>query len=1073
MNEFKPSGFFVLRTPLLPIQDFLDLSRELGFFQTLHQGSEPASAAAADRKLVRARLQKLVDRAEVQEALWLASPEFFEALSLWRKEPESEKGTRLEHSLYRYVARMTSRATPFGLFAGCTLGKLGSETRLEIGPRTSYCRRSRLDMEYLCNLADKISSDPALHDGISFRPNTSLYLAGGRYHHSQGYLVDGGRSYRLVGTQTAPYLNSTLERASSGATPHELARALVKDWEVRFEEAQNYIRKLIESQVLVSDLTPPITGPEPVEDMLAHLDGVQDPSIKPALYSISERLHKLDQGRLGNDLRDYREIINTAKTLPAEFKSDHLVQVDLTKPATRVSLDQQLAGSILHAVEALRSLVPAPKESPLEQFKKDFRERYQDQEVPLLLALDEEIGIGFERNEGPSVIPEPLLENLDFATEDNTPFRAGQAEFILLRKLQELALEGKTTLELNAKFLESVRVKNPLPLPDAFAVMGSVIGPSDPPDKRPVFFLQGVSGPSGALLLGRFCHADSGLATCVQEHLRVEESLCGFDGAVLAEVAHLPEGRIGNILYRPHLRDHEIPFLASSRAQSDRQIAVADLMVSVANERITLRSRRLGREVIPRLTSAHGYAHERNLKLYKFLCLLQTQAVASALSWDWGILDQSLFLPRVVFKNVVLAPARWRLTKELIAELDHKDRVEMLRRAGGWRNKMRVPRFALLAEADHQLLIDFENVLSVETLVRYIRQRDSARLVEMLPAPDQLCAHGPEGRFTNEVVIPFVRRIPVKLPPMRGEQNQGQRAASESRHFTRSFMPGSEWLFARIYASPSQVDHLLLKQVAPLVGEVSDSGEADGWFFVRYADPEWHLRLRFHGEPERLHSSLLSRLRERLEGMTEQGQIWRVQFDTYEREVERYGGPAGIQVAERLFHLDSALVLDLLATISDDLGGQLRWRLAFCSADTLLAGMGLDLRTRQQLVNSLEESLERNFPVDQKYKKQLSSKFRDERPALEKLFVSRQEEIPVAAEAALRRYAGQLLAIRTELDSLLQAGELRKTLRELAASYIHMHLNRIFRSAANAQEMVLYDFLGRIYESSLARAAGR
>src|SRR5437660_5118684 len=109
----------------------------------------------------------------------------------------------------------------------------------------------------------------------------------------------------------------------------------------------------------------------------------------------------------------------------------------------------------------------------------------------------------------------------------------------------------------------------------------------------------------------------------VQEHLRAEEQLKKDRNAVFAEVAHLPEGRIGNVLFRPILRHYEIPYLGSSRLPQERQIQVSDLMVSVQGERVVLRSRRLGCEVIPRLTSAHGYAHNRNLKLYKFLCLLQ------------------------------------------------------------------------------------------------------------------------------------------------------------------------------------------------------------------------------------------------------------------------------------------------------------------------------------------------------------------------------------------------------------------------------------------------------------------
>ncbi len=36
-------------------------------------------------------------------------------------------------ALVRYFLRMAGRATPFGLFAGCTVGTIDGETRLAIG----------------------------------------------------------------------------------------------------------------------------------------------------------------------------------------------------------------------------------------------------------------------------------------------------------------------------------------------------------------------------------------------------------------------------------------------------------------------------------------------------------------------------------------------------------------------------------------------------------------------------------------------------------------------------------------------------------------------------------------------------------------------------------------------------------------------------------------------------------------------------------------------------------------------------------------------------------------------------
>ena len=1119
-REFTASGFCVLRTPLLPFQEFLALAQELSLAQVLKDGGDASSAANADRKLARERLSRLLERREVQEALWLASPEFFQSLSIWKQDAESAKGQRMERALYRYVARMSSRPTPFGLFAGCSLGMIAAETRMEVGPHSCYGRRSRLDMEYLSNLAEKITSGPELQKQLCFRPNSSLYLAGGRYHHAQSYLAQDARCYRLVATEPTPYLAATLERASAGATAAQLSAALVKDDpEITMEEAEDYVRQLIESQLLISDLTPPITGQEPIEEMLAQLGAAQkeEESVSATLKSVAQRLRALDEHGVGNDLADYDQIVAALRTLPCQFKLDHLVQVDMMKKPVQVSLDQRLVREILAGVEVLHSLAISPPSDPFRQFKEDFRERYQEEEIPLVLALDEDVGIGFERKEGAEAAPEPLIENIDFSrVEAELELTARKPEFALLRKLEELARAKQTCLELDDQLLNAIRVQDPLPLPDAFAVLGQIMGPPDPQGKHS-FHLQNVSGPSGALLLGRFCSADEQLTTCVHEHLRREEACRAGENVIFAEIVHLPEGRIGNVLCRPRLREYEIPYLAASRAPQEHQIPITDLMLSLQNGRIVLRSQRLGCAVVPRLTSAHNYTHGRNLKLYKFLCLLQAQGRCGSLMWNWGILEQASFLPRVTLGNIVFAPARWRIGQETIEKLAGATGEKRLREIEEWRIGNGIPRLAFLVEADNQLLIDFENVLSVGTLVEYIKNHKSARLAEFLGGPAGLCAHGPEGSFTNEVIVPFVRKdqvvgqfgpncpLPVSAfsdfrrggriagPAQRGkrssrsdesikqtdplpkEQRSSGRPALQrtapAGDRERRFLPGSEWLFAKIYASPSQVDRLLLQHIRPLVANVLASGAADGWFFIRYGDPRWHLRLRFHGDPRRLAAEVLPQLRASLQEPEQRGELWRVQLDTYERELERYGGPEGLGIAERLFQYDSELVLELLASISDRLNTELRWHLGLTTVDQLLQALNFDLSMRRLIVNDLGKGQEKNLGVRPSIKKQLSDKFRNERQTVERLLMTGSEHamLPAPATQAVKRFAEKATNLAAQLRSAQQAAGLTRSIEELAGSYVHMHLNRLFRSAANAQEMVLYDFLGRAYDSMLAR----
>ncbi len=71
----------------------------------------------------------------------------------------------------------------------------------------------------------------------------------------------------------------------------------------------------------------------------------------------------------------------------------------------------------------------------------------------------------------------------------------------------------------------------------------------------------------------------------------------------------------------------------------------------------------------------------------------------------------------------------------------------------------------------------------------------------------------------------------------------------------------------------------------------------------------------------------------------------RFAVDTYEREVERYGGPEGMAAAEELFAADSRCVAGLLGCLRGGLGLD-RVGLAVVTVDDLLDALGLDPRRR-------------------------------------------------------------------------------------------------------------------------------
>ena len=1057
------AGFFVLRSPLLPFSEFVMWGEGLEAVARVGVGAGLEEALVRDRDRLRERLAQFAARPGFREAVFIASPSLEAALESWRRDPESKPGRKAEQSLVCYFSRAAARPTPFGLFAGCTTGTVGKRTRLWLSDAGLYGRHTRIDMDYLWTLSEALERDSALRDGFLYWPNSSLYEVGDRLHFAEAVQAENGRSYRLVAVDKTPYLIATLERARAGERLDVLAAALV-DGEVTHTEAKAYVSELAESQILTSEVRPQLTGEQPLDVLIRTL------AQNPATAQFAQRLNEaqidlavIDGEGVGASPDRYRAVASALSGLPAAPQLSRLVQVDLTKPACEFALGDNVVAEIERGVRALHAFTRAREPEALARFREDFVRRYETREMPLLEVLDEENGIGFERSSSPSAEAAQLLGGLPLGQVGDQTARWTRRDALLLGKLGRALSAGSDEISLDSSDLASVEGSEPLALPDGLQVMASIDAPSEDAVQRGAFrvFVRSASGPSGAELLGRFCHVDEQLHRYLAEHLRVEES--NRPDCVYAEIVHLPEGRIGNILCRPVLRAYEIPYLGRSGAPAERQIPVSDLLVSVERDRIVLRSRRLGREVIPRLTTAHNYVW-RSLGVYRFLCALQDQATASGLMWDWGPLESAPFLPRVVHGRTVLSRARWNLNDSDLAAFRQAPGGAQFAAVQQLRADRSLPRYVALVDADNELVVDLENVLSVEALAAQLKRRASAALVELLPGPENLCAVGPEGRFAHELVLPFVRSS--SHPPSASLQPRRTTACQ------RRFAVGSPWLYAKLFTGTATADRVL-NVAAEAVRASLASAAATRWFFIRFGDPEWHLRLRVNGDPQGLLRETLPALSSLTAPLFDSGQLWRVELDTYEREVERYGGAGGIEIAEQVFHADSDAVLAIMRALNGGPGADQRWRVALVGIDRLFDDFGLALEHKRAIVRFACDGYGKELGAGRAFQRALSHRYRDQRAELEALVNGAREPPPALRGSieALRRRSLRMAPLAEELRWLDDRGQLSASLNEIVMSYAHMHVNRLLRSAQRAQEYVLYELLDRIYGSRAAREA--
>ena len=1064
---FQPAGFFVLRAPLLPFSEF----------SAWAEGS-------ADRRLLRDRLFDKAAQPEIREALFLASSDLDDSLQVRERDPGDKRGRRVEQAVARYFARLSGRPTPFGLFAGCCVGTLGRDTRLPLEGRSRVRRHTRLDMHYLDLLSQTLTRQPPLREALTYRPNSSLYRAGGRLRYAQWEPRPLHRAYNLVTLAADAALELALELARDGIRPGDLAAALAARLPgVATEEARAYVDDLIANQILLPEIAPQVTGAvEPLPGMVRELRAAPaGAAVSEVLEEVGRRLQSLDAAGLGAAVGVYRSISDRLAGLGAPVDLSRLFQVDLTHAAPQASLGPEVVEEIERGVALLHRIGEGSETDPMADFRARFEERFGSAEVPLLEALDDEIGIGFRMTGKPEGEAPPLLADLQFPAVE-APARRWEARHDwLLGRIEDTARSGGMELRLEPRDLERLERPDAAPLPDAFSVLASVAAASEEAAARGEFSvaLGGLNGPSGARYFGRFCHAEPELRRRVEEHLRAEEALDA--DAVYAEIVHLPEGRLGNLIVRPVLRDYEIPYLGRSGAPAERQIPPSDLLVSVDRDRVVLRSRRLGRRIVPRLTNAHHYSR-LSLWIYAFLCSLERQGVAGMLAWSWGPLESAAFLPRVRCGRLVLARASWRLRGHEVAELAAPAPSGTLERR---RAERRMPRFVALKQEDHLLPVDMDNVLSLEAMAAVVGGEEDAVLEEIYPPPELLLARGPDGPYTHEIIVPFVRARPASSAPGTRPDGDGRArrdaaagsppgapaGAIELRGapLQRRAVPGSEWLYAKLYCGPLGADQILREVVGPLVRQALGTGAVERWFFLRFADPHPHLRLRLQGPPVRHLGETLPALHAALAPACGRGTVWRLQLDTYEREVERYGGEAGILLAERIFEVDSEAALEVLEALGEEEPPDARWQVVLCSVDRLLADFDAGLPARLDQARRLRDAYAREFRADKGLRIQIGERFRRQRAELEALLKPDCGHPLAAAIAPLERRSERLRPLVAELEAREREGALGRPLREAAAAFAHMAALRLLRSAPRPQELVIYDFLSRLYESRLAR----
>ncbi|MEM9824158.1 MAG: thiopeptide-type bacteriocin biosynthesis protein, partial [Bacteroidota bacterium] len=772
--------------------------------------------------------------------------------------------------------------------------------------------------------------------------------------------------------------------------------------------------------------------------------------IKTAFDRIIRQVRALNETASANDVGAYKNIIAQLKdNFPFEI-GKKVFHIDGYRSSKHTTLNKKIKKDLLQLFAFFNRINAGAYDTKpeMEAFKAKFRARYDSKEVLLINALDRDFGIGYPVDK-PSVSGS-LVDNLPFNYHgSDLQVTLSKKDQWLLEILQLPENRGKYAIHLDQHTIPFENKNNWEQLPSTISSMFRVLND----DKETILF-EFFFGPSGASLPSRFSFGSQEIKNTLRKIVQIEDD--HLENAHYAEFTHMSDSKYANVVIHPSFRDHEIPYLAMPAVEEDKQITVDDLYIKLEYNRIVLFSKKLNKEILPCKTHVHNH-FSQSLPLYHFLGDLQNAPVNKSMHFSWGNLKQLFyFVPRTYFKDIIISPAEWNLHISVFQGLNKLADDELFHQLKALRERFNLPQKILHSELDNDLIVDFNDLLSVRSWLKIINSKSLVTMKEFLWIIDE----APEepthlmqyvATLVNEQKKAYKDPIPTPLV------NQA------SAPLERDFILGSEWVYFKLYCGINSADYVLLNVLGPIIKNISQADLIKKWFFIKYTDVGgYHLRLRFQLKDTTKIGALYQLFYEGIHRSPESQLINKIQADTYQREIERYGANT-IDLCESIFHIDSATTIELLKYFTADEQEVFKTVWSLQMVDQLLNGFKVPLEDKINFVDLSRKSFQQEFGTNKYTTRSINQKYSQYQELIKEVM----NEAP-RFQPLLQLLKNKSMQINEHIDQILsiaEQGKLQVEHFQLLSSIIHMMLNRFITHKERIHELLIFEFLFKQYKT--------
>ncbi|MBM3403673.1 MAG: hypothetical protein FJY10_02145 [Bacteroidetes bacterium] len=268
------------------------------------------------------------------------------------------------------------------------------------------------------------------------------------------------------------------------------------------------------------------------------------------------------------------------------------------------------------------------------------------------------------------------------------------------------------------------------------------------------------------------------------------------------------------------------------------------------------------------------------------------------------------------------------------------------------------------------------------------------------------------------------------------------------------------WVYFKVYGGCKTLERWLVEMCYPEIASMLGEGWLRQWFFIRYRDPEPHLRIRLNVTAGVNPALVLARIQSTANLLLIDHRIWKMDVLTYRPEHRMYG-KVHLHLFERLFHIDSESVLEALTSdLSRDL--ESRWLISLALVDELV-GLFFHLHCdRVDYYREVSERYRREFNHDQQKKVSLDKKFREIRNNMDLVLSGAGPYNPGLS------LTGRNHDMANEIRNIRACRGWYKDQQEVLIRIFHLRFNRLFPDHQRLLEWMAMELLFRYYRSANA-----